>query len=172
MTPVANSARVAHGLTAKFRNAGLISSIATIGGAVTGFPADSKSYPLVDVSYSFKVTSAATGNVATLTLASGVVAQTTGSPVITEGDGSDWEGITLPTMAKLMSIRLRAKDANTGNITLTPSSTFLPNLVLKPGMDLILSAKEAGEAFTSQTLAMTFAASGDSIVVDVLGADS
>ena len=172
MNPVSNQARATHGLSAKFSNAGLIRSTATIGGAVTGFPADSKSYPLVDTAYSFQVTSSATGNVATLTLASGSVAQTTGTPTITEGDGKDWEGITLPTMAKLMSIRLRAKTANTGNVTLTPSSTFLPNLVLKPGMDLILSTKEAGEAFSAQTLAMTFSASGDSIEVDVIGADS
>jgi hypothetical protein len=172
MTPVANSARASHGLTAKFSNAGLTRSTGTIGGAVTGFPEDSKPYPLADVGHSFQVTSGATGNVATLTLASGAVAQTTGTPTITEGDGKDWEGITLPTMAKLMSIRLRAKDANTGTITLTPSSTFLPEVVLKPGMDLLFSCKAAGEAFSGQTLAMTFSASGDSLEVDILGADS
>ena len=54
-------------------------------------------FPTADVAYSFKVSSTAGFDVATLTYETGSVAQTTGTPTILDGDGKDFEGVALST---------------------------------------------------------------------------
>jgi hypothetical protein len=77
---------------------GLFARITPSGQSVGGKPTigssgpTTKDYPLANIVSAFKVVAAASSNVATLTLSTGVVAQTTGSPVITDGDGKDLEG--------------------------------------------------------------------------------
>ena len=63
--------------------------------------------------YGIKITAAAASNVATLTLTTGDVAQTTGSPVIL-GSGVDFEGTDLGTMTKVHAIRIRT--SGTGRV--------------------------------------------------------
>jgi hypothetical protein len=154
---------------------GLSSRATPAGTAVNGKPTlgDTSdtvaSYTTANVAYCFKVVAAAAANVATLTLSSGVVAQTTGSPVITDGDGNDFEGTTLPTMVKVMAIRLRAAAANAAAIVIAGSSQVLPDIDLYPGADMVIAYPVAGTTITGLTLAATFATLTDTLTVEVLG---
>lgn len=129
-----------------------------------------REYPLADIVYAFKAVSAAISNVATLTLTTGAVAQTTGSPVIT-GAGVDFEGDALATPAKLCAIRIRTKSTNTGTVTIGGSnSSALPAIVLPAGADLQLSHIPAGQTVTG-TVAFTFSAASDEVWVEAIAID-
>jgi hypothetical protein len=129
-----------------------------------------RSYPLADIVSAFRITSAATANVATLTVTTGAVAQTTGSPVIS-GAQVDFEGDTLGTPAKFCAIRIRTKSTNTGTVTLGGSnSSAFPAMVLDAGADLLLSFPAAGKTVTG-TIAFTFSAAADVCWVEFLAID-
>jgi hypothetical protein len=138
-----------------------------VSGALSiGKSSTSTAYDTADILYSFKVLSAATGNVATLTISDGTVAQTTGSPVITDGDGKDFEGVTLGTLAVAHLIHIEVVGTSTGIITVDTSSDtdgftkFFPAGSTKP---LLCSFPASG------TITFTFAASGDTIRATILG---
>lgn len=135
------------------------------------FEGDSVSqYPLADIVYSFSVTSALADNVATLTLTSGAVAQTTGSPVIS-GAQVDFEGDALATPAKLCGFRIRTKSTNTGTVTIGGSnSSALPAIVLPAGADICLRHIAAGRTVTG-TVTFTFSAASDVAWVEALAID-
>jgi hypothetical protein len=78
-----------------------------------GSPPGSIAFADADIVYSFVVEGTGASQVATLTLSSGAVAQTTGAPSITDGDGKDWEGVTLPTMVNLYAIYYSQGDFST-----------------------------------------------------------
>ena len=63
-----------------------------------------------NIAYSFRATTTTSGDVVTLTLSTGVAAGTSGSPTIVDGDGKDFEGATLPTMAQLFGIVIKLID--------------------------------------------------------------
>jgi len=88
-------------------------SVATIG-ASDG----KKDFATADIAYSFSVTSAGATDAITLTLADGAVAQTTGSPVISDA-GTDFEGGALPTMNKINAVYAVYDDVVTGEIDIT-----------------------------------------------------
>lgn len=127
-------------------------------------------YPLADIAYAFSVTSAAIANAATLTLTTGAVAQTTGSPVIS-GAQVDFEGDALATPAKLCAFRIRTKSTNTGAVTIGGSnSSALPAIVLPAGADICLSHIAAGQTVTG-TVTFTFSAASDVCWVEALAID-
>ena len=127
-----------------------------------------RSYPLVDVVGAFKVTSAAIGNVATLTVSSGAVAQTTGVPVI-DGSAVDFQGDARATSTKLMGIRVRTPSTNTGTVTLAgASSGLLPAMVLQADSEVIVKLPAAGLAHTTATQSYTFSAAADQVHVEYL----
>ena len=129
-----------------------------------------RQYPLSDIAYSFSITSAATGNVATLTLTSGAVAQTTGSPVI-NGAQVDFEGDTLGTPAKLCGFRIRTKSTNTGTVTVAGSNSgALPAITLPAGADICLRHIAAGQTVTG-TVTFTLSAASDVCWVEALAID-
>lgn len=129
-----------------------------------------RDYPLADIAYAFKVVSAAISNVATLTLTTGAVAQTTGSPVIT-GAGVDFEGDALATPNKLCAFRIRTKSTNTGTVTVGGSSSgALPAITLPAGADLVLSHIAAGQVVTG-TVTFTFSQASDEVWVEALAID-
>jgi hypothetical protein len=167
--------RAVTGLSAKGTpdNVG-VSGKATIGNIdieTAAFEGDrGRDYPLADIAYAFKVVSAAIANVATLTLTTGAVAQTTGSPVIS-GAGVDFEGDALATPAKLCAFRIRTKSTNTGTVTIGGSnSSALPAIVLPAGADLVLSHVAAGQTVTG-TVAFTFSQASDEVWVEALAID-
>jgi hypothetical protein len=120
-----------------------------------------------DTIYSVKITAAASSNVATLTIATGDVAQTTGSPTIV-GSGEDFEGVDLGTSTKIHGIRLRT--SGSGTVTIGgSSSSLLPAVVLQSGSDLVLKFPTAGATLGgSETLTGTFSATGGILEIEAL----
>lgn len=128
-----------------------------------------RNYPDADRPHSFKITAAAPANVATLTLSSGAIAQTTGSPVI-DGAGVDFQGDALLTSTKLHAIRVRTPASNTGTVTLAGSSSgLLPAIVLQADSEIILKLPVAGLAHSTATQSYTFSAGSDKVFVEYLG---
>lgn len=130
-------------------------------------------YPLASIAGVYVLLSAAAANAFTHTLATGVVAQTTGSGgTITKGDGKDAEGITFPTLAKIMGLRITAPATNTGTVTLAGSSSGkLPAKVLVAGERVTCEFPAAGLALSAATLIHTFSAAGDQVLVEFLAVD-
>lgn len=130
--------------------------------------ARTRSYPLATIASAIKITSAASSNVATLTLSTGDVAQTTGSPVIL-GDGVDFEGDALATLAKLAGIRIRTKSTNTGTVTVAGSTSgVVPAVTLGADTDILIAFAVAGKT-ASGTVTFTFSAASDEVHVEYLG---
>lgn len=134
---------------------------------VSGSPAigalTSHSLTDADVGYALHITAAAASNVATLTLTSGDVAQTTGSPVIL-GSGVDFEGNDLGTMTKVHAIRIRA--SGTGTVTVAGSNAAVPDVVLSAGADI--AVKFPSGLTTPGTIALTFSATGGIAQIEVM----
>ena len=120
--------------------------------------------------YAVSVTAAADANAATLTVATGDCAQTTGSPVIA-GAGKDFQGTDLGTSTKLHGIRVRTGAANTGTVTIAGTNAGkLPALVLGAGSDLVLAFATAGATLAgTETLLATFSKAADVLNIEVLG---
>lgn len=149
------------GLSARLTPAGALNtSRATLGGET------SHAVPLATVAYAIKVTSAASSNVATLTVGTGDCVQTTGSPVIL-GSGADFQGIDLGTSTKIHGIRLRT--SGTGTITIGgSSSSLLPAIVLQSGSDMVLKFPTAGATLSGATLTATFSAAAGILEIEAL----
>lgn len=120
-----------------------------------------------NVAYSFKVTSTGATDVATLTFSSGSVAQTTGTPTITDGDGKDFEGATLGTLATLYAV-LVERSTGTGSVGVTASSDEIIDIADSSEAFSLLQSWAGGIA-SPGTLALSFDTSGDIVTVTVLG---
>jgi hypothetical protein len=123
-----------------------------------------------DLAYACKITSAAVSDVATLTHSTGIVAQTTGTPVILDGDGNDWEGITLPaaTTSLIYLVVIIAGAANTGTVAAVGADLAeSPSGTLRAAGLVLLSQPAATAVGSSSTLTLTFSAAGDSAEVYV-----
>lgn len=138
-------------------------------GTVTTYP-----LPAANAIYAVQVAAAAAANAATLTLATGVCAQTTGSPVITGGEGKDFQAKSWGTLGQFHGIRIRTAAGNLGTVTLAgTSSGLLPALVLGAGCDLVLCVADAGVMIVgTHTLLTTFSHSGDTLNIEVLAEDT
>ena len=113
---------VAHfGLTAKATPGGTgVSGAATIGTALTSFSIPATA----DIAYSFTIAATSTSDVATLTLSSGAVAQTTGTPTISPpGGGKNHEGGSLVTMVQVYAVMI---ECLTEQICTLTASTWTP----------------------------------------------
>ncbi len=143
------------------------------GSATLGFGELTRRYATATILGIFKVVSAAISNVATLTLSTGAVAQTTGTPTITDGDGKDFEGITFPTMAKCQAVRIITPATNTGTVTIGGSSSGrLPAVTLDADSEVVLKLPVAGLTIAAQTLTATFSAAADEVTVEFIGFNS
>jgi len=95
-----------------------------VSGSVTvGKSQTQLSFDTANILYSFQVTSTGASDVATLTISSGAVAQTTGTPTITDGDGKDFSGATLGTLATAYMLLVEPVTGNDGQIRVTSSVT-------------------------------------------------
>ena len=121
-----------------------------------------------NIVYSFKVTATGTNDVATLTLTSGAVAQTTGTPTITDGDGKDWEGVTLPTMATGYAILIQ-RTTLTHEVAVASSDIVNPAAILT---DTNALTPLLSPLLVSGTVAFTLSSSGHAVVVTVIGKSS
>jgi hypothetical protein len=139
------------------------------GSQTLGLGEKSRKFATADVIGIAEVTSAAINNVATYTVSTGAFAQTTGSPVITDGDGKDFEGVTFPTIGKLYGVRIIADPDNTGTVALAGSSTGrLPAVTLDADAEVTLKLDAAGLTVSAQTMTFTFSAAGDKVTVEFL----
>ena len=121
-----------------------------------------------DIFYIFKVTSTGASDVATLTLSSGSVAQTTGTPTIADGDGEDFEGVTLGTMATLQGIHIAAGSVASGTIQVADSGNLI-DVTADSDASIFTAQAPNGHAITSQTLVITFSAAAQDVTVIVAG---
>lgn len=123
--------------------------------------------PAADVVYAIKVTSAATSNVATLTVANGLCAQTTGSPTILRST-VDIQGESLPSATKIHAVRLRS--SGTGTITIAGSSSGkFPAITLESGMDMVVKFPDAGTTLGgTETITATFSAAAGILEIEAL----
>lgn len=120
-----SSGRAYYGLQAVGTPAGTNVS----GSQSIGVESSSDTLTDADIAYSFQVTTTGVADVATLTLTSGSVAQTTGTPTIADGDGNDFEGATLATAVSIRAILIEAvsiPDTSTNSITF--SAAALPDI--------------------------------------------
>ena len=116
-----------------------------------------------DIAYSFKVVSTTAADVATLDLKTGVVTGTTGAPTITDGDGNDFEGVTLPVASAVLGMQATAPDTNTRLfIGFGGVDTLLGGSVLPGGS--LLSVGEGGDG----TSTINFNAAGDEVTIIVI----
>ena len=120
-----------------------------------------------DIFYKVTILSTGAGDVATLDLTDGTVAQTTGTPTITKADGTDWEGIATATPASGQALLVVTDADLSGTVTVASSHASNPDLIFAA------SKTEAGHLFSthptmSGTIALTFASSGDTAEIYIL----
>ena len=126
-----------------------------------------KSFSDANIVYSFNVVATGTTDVATLTIATGDVAQTTGTPTISDS-GVDFEGNDIGTAAKLYA--LQVEQTVDGDMALD-GHLFEFNNMAKAG-DKALFIYDTGLALSSQTLIMDLNATGVACKVTVIGKTS
>lgn len=138
-----------------------VSGASTIGQGQTATP-----FTTADIAYSFSVTSTGASDVATLTLTSGAVAQTTGTPTINDA-GVDFEGETLATAVTGYAILVELNAPTGGTIAVASSDANNPSQTLiDGGLPLLTQLQISG------TIAFTFAGTGDSFTVTVIAKSS
>ena len=122
MAQILTSPVVHYGLTAKATPAGTgVSGAATIGTALTSF----KIPATADIAYSFTLAATGSSDSATLTLASGAVAQTVDTPTISPtGAGLNHEGGALVTMVQIYAVLIECITAQACTLTTGTWSPF------------------------------------------------
>ena len=123
-------------------------------------------FPTADVAYSFKVTSTVSGDKATLAYDTGSVAQTTGTPTILDGDGKDFEGVTI-AMPKLHGVIIQC---TSGTVQYANSIASLPSSTLFAG-DSVFNFLTDTLTVTGGTLILTTAGTA-TYTVTVIGKSS
>ena len=136
-------------------------------------PLGTANFTDADIVYSFNVTATGSSDIALLTFATGVVTQTNGTPTISDGDGKDFEGITLPTTVTYYAIMVEVTaSAGTPNISATHSDTLLDFGDMASVGDIALRTIVGGATDSSDTLAITLVSPGDACTVTVIGKSS
>ena len=130
-----------------------------------GLAPTSAGFADADIAYSFKVTATAPLDVATLTLSTGAVVQTTGTPTIDDG-GTDFEGLSLPTAAFTKAILIECPTDSLDDVTVTFTDTRFPDVALSTG-DVEMSIHANNTA--TGTMSMSFADVGACLIVTIIG---
>jgi len=137
-----------------------------------------KTYGDADIVYGFKVKATGNGDVATLTLTTGAIAQTTATPDITrwgtqiaDTAAEDFEGIALPSLVTVYAVRFTTPAANTSTIGIVAGSDGLPDIPQFLKGTSCLYSIDAGLTSPS-TLAFTIAIAADSIEGVIVGKTS
>ena len=157
-----SSAKVVYGLFGVATPAGTN----VTGGLTVGTKQTTTSFSTADILYSFNLLSTGSSDVATLTISSGAVAQTTGTPTISDGDGNDFEGVALGTLSTSNMILVEPVGTSTGQFHIDSSSGT-------SGIDKYMEAAETTPLLcsfpASGTIAFTFTATADQFKITVLG---
>ena len=159
------NARLTYGLFASGTHTGVNQT----GSILVGKSQTSVNYPTADIAYSFIVTSDAAADVATLTISSGIVAQTTGLPVIANGDGNDFEGDAIATLVTSYAMLIEPVETTTGTMQVVTSEAA-------NGVDKTFGAGATAPLMcqipSSGTVSFTFSAGADAYKVTILGKSS
>jgi hypothetical protein len=109
-----------------------------------------------DVIYSLSITSTGATDVATLDLTDGVVAQTTGTPTIVDGDGKDFEGVTLATLVSISAVHVSFDEHAAGVIAMASADVSLPDITSSVDGSIAMMVQPAGKTLSGDTIAFTF----------------
>ena len=157
-----------HGLNSN----GAPTSTATTGSLSLGETQQRVTLTDADIFYAVKITSTGATDVATLTLSSGVVAQTTGTPTIVDGDGNDFEGETLPTMVNIQGLQVKTGSVEGGTIVIADSGGNLINTTISTDGGVSLFFSVTGQAVTTNTITVTFDTVGQDVTLILAGKSS
>lgn len=162
---IISNARLTYGLSASGTHTGTNQT----GSIIVGKPQTTTNFSTADIAYSFSVTSDAASDVATLTISTGVVAQTTGTPVIADGSGKDFEGDTLTSIVTAYAMLIEPVGTTTGTMAVLSSVTT--NGISKTfgagaTTPLLCQIPSTG------TISFTFSQADDGYKVTVLGKSS
>lgn len=157
-----SSAKVVYGLF----GVGTPAGTNVTGGVTVGTKQLSSTFTDADIMYAFNLLSTGSSDVATLTISSGAVAQTTGTPTISDGDGNDFEGVALGTLSTSNMILIEPVGTSTGQFRIDSSSDT-------SGIDKYMEAGETTPLLCSfpatGDIVFTFTATADQFKVTVLG---
>ena len=134
-----------------------------------GSPLSTKNFTDANVIYSFTVTATGATDVATLTLKTGAVAQTTGTPTITDA-GVDFEGEAIGTSVKVYAIQV--EQTVDGIMQIDGYFTEANGMAKAGDKSLWLwtdGATGSGSALNTETLIIDLNASGVACKVTVIG---
>lgn len=134
-----------------------------------------KTWTDANIIYAFTVKSTSASDVATLTFSSGAIATTAGNPDITrwgaqvaDESGLDFEGITLPTMDKIIAVFLETPAANTGTVTVVGPAALGDGAYTK-AMFQICGYQSDYPTASAETMAFTLPTTADAILCTVVG---
>ena len=162
---VISNARLTYGLSASGTHTGTNQT----GSIIVGKSQTSTNIAAADVAYSFLVTSDDSADVATLTISTGIVAQTTGTPIIADGAGKDFEGDTLSAIVTAYAMLIEPVGTTTGTMAVLTSVTnngVSKTFAAGATTPLLCQIPSTG------TISFTFSAGGDAYKVTVLGKSS
>jgi len=147
---------------------------------VIGQGLGSTSFSDADIVYSFTVTATGAGGVATLTLSTGAIVKTTGTPDVTRWGSQtndlsavDFEGVALPTMVTLYGVHINSVDA--GGFRFIPSSDDIIKLgdgdYVDSGRGDALQTLSSGHTVGSGTVAIDLEDIG-TVTITIIGKSS
>lgn len=131
--------------------------VGSIGTSVTA------TYATADIAYSFTVLSTGASDVATLTMTSGAVAQTTGTPTITNA-GEDFDGTALETLVTLNAIFIKFDEVGAGTV----AASGIVAITGREDNQTNLTSYPVGTT-TLSNLVLTFTAIGQQATVTIIG---
>ena len=134
------------------------------GSTTIGEAKNATTFSDADIAYSFRVQADSATDVATLTMSSGAVAQTTGTPTITDG-GVDFEGKTLPTLVTVYAVLVRILSGTNTDLDLSG----IMSATLEDAGDFNLFHRQDGVAAGATTLVMTMNDGTEDFEVVVVG---
>lgn len=100
--------------------------------------------------FSWKAISATTANSVVFNLKDGTVAALDGTPVVSDGDGRDCEGVSLTPLTSCAAILIRVPSTNTGTVTTRTTGNLFPEAAFPAGVVSML-----GNMSTALTLDVT-----------------
>ena len=141
-----------HGLKCTATSAGTNASLS----GIVGLNQVKTTLTGVDVVYSLSITSTGASDVGTLTLSTGVVAQTTGTPTIVDGDGTDFEGATLGTLITISAIYVSFDEHASGTIAMACADVSLPDITSSTDGSVAMMIQPVGKTVSGDTISFTF----------------
>ena len=141
-----------------------------VGGSATiGTNQTQSLFSTADAAYSFTVTSTGATDAASLVVRSGVVSQVTATPTIDDGDGNDFEGVAIVTLASVSSIMIEAVEVGTGNVLISSALTGAASVTLTGDGQIEQSIYPVPIAVSAETISILFTESAQVVKVTVIG---